>query len=129
MYLDIPTQKSCARAWVAAASGVIARGDESYNVVIDVEDPWNHDDNDNAVITLVDKFLKAHDENPIITVANTIFPQALYEADGSPAFYDVYHRDVDKLSETKGWGRYYERITRHPRKDGKPYDPLRGLIL
>ena len=101
MYLGVPTQKSCARAWVAAASAVIARGDESYNVVIDVEDPWNHDDNDNEVITLVDKFLKAHDENPIITVANTIFPQSLYEAEGSHDFYDVYHRDFDKLSDTK----------------------------
>jgi len=29
MYLGISTQKSCARAWVAAASAVIARGKES----------------------------------------------------------------------------------------------------
>jgi thymidylate synthase len=128
MYLGIPTQKSCARAWVAAASAVIARGDESYNVVIDVDDPWNHDDNDNAVITLIDKFLKAHDENPIITVANTIFPQALYEAHGSPEFYDVYHRDFDRLSETKRWGRYFERMTRHQKADGKRYNPLHDLI-
>ncbi len=70
--------RSCAQAWVAAASALIVHGDESYNIVIDVEHPWTHDDNDNAVITLVDKFLKEHDENPIITVANTIFPQALY---------------------------------------------------
>lgn len=128
MYLGIPTQKSCARAWVAAASAVIARGDESYNVVIDVQDPWHHDDNDNTVIALVDKFLKAHDENPIITVANTIFPQALYEGYGSPGFYDLYHRDFDKLSDTKRWGRYFERMTRHQKVDGKTYNPLRDLI-
>src|SRR5438552_2124780 len=130
MYLDIPTQKSCARAWVAAASGVIARGDESYNVVIDVEDPWNHDDQDNAVITLVDKFLKAHDENPIITIANTIFPQSLYVAHGVPAFYEVYLRDLDRLTSTKRrWGRYFERLVR-PRvgRNGNTYRQLDKII-
>jgi hypothetical protein len=76
----------------------------------------------------VDKFLKAHEENPIITVANTIFPQALYEAHGSPAFSNVYHRDFDKLSETKRWGRYFERMTRHQKADGQTYNPLQELI-
>src|SRR5262249_50042379 len=128
MYLGIPTQKSCARAWVAAASALIVHGDEAYNVVIDVEDPLTHDDHDNAVITLFDRFLKEHDENPIITVANTIFPQSLYQAHDSPAFYDVYLRDFDNLSETKRWGRYFERMTRHQKADGKTYNPLADLI-
>jgi hypothetical protein len=100
MYLAIPTQRSCARAWVAAASALVEHGGEGYNVVIDVDDPWNHDDADNAVITLVDTFLKDHDQYPIITVANTIFPQSLYVKYGVPEFYGVYHRDFDKLSET-----------------------------
>lgn len=128
MYHCIPTQPSCARAWVAAASAIIETGDEGYNVVIDVEDPWAHDEQDNAVITLLDKFLREHGENPIITVANTIFPQSLYAAHGSPAFYDIYHRDFDKLSETKRWGRYFERMTRHQTGDGRTYNPLRDLI-
>ena len=59
MYIGIATQKSCATAWVAAASAIIDNGDEGYNVVIDVADPVTHDDEDNKVITLVDKFLKA----------------------------------------------------------------------
>jgi hypothetical protein len=96
--------------------------------VIDVEDPWNHDDSDNAVITLLDKFLKAHDQYPIITVANTIFPQSLYLKYGAPEFYDVYHRDFDKLSDTKRWGRYFERMTRHRKADGGTYNPLQDLI-
>lgn len=128
MYLGIPTQRSCARAWVEAASALIENGDEGYNVVIDVEDPWNHDDRDNAVITLVDKFLRAHDENPVITVANTIFPQSQYVAHGAPAFYAAEHRDYDRLTETKRWGRYFERMTRHRKADGEPYNPLQDLI-
>ncbi|SRR6266540_4400054 len=128
MYLGIPTQRSCARAWVAAASALIKSSDEAYNVVIDVEDPWNHDDSDNAVITLLDKFLKAHDQYPIITVANTIFPQSLYVKYGTPRFYSVYHRDFDTLSDTKRWGRYFERISRHEKREGGTYNPLQELI-
>src|SRR5712692_488306 len=129
MYLPIPTEQTCARAWVAAASRLMANGDEGYNVVIDVEDPWKHDDQDNAIITLLDKFLKAHDENPIITVANTIFPQSLYLAHGAPDFYEVYLRDFDRLTDTKRWGRYFERMVR-PRvgKDGNSYRPLEKII-
>lgn len=129
MYLGITPQHSCARAWVAAASALIENGDEAYNVVIDMEDPCNHDDQDNAVITLVDKFLKAHDENPIITTANTIFPQSQYVAHGAPAFYAVEHRDFDRRTETRRWGgSYFERITRHRKANSESYNPLQDLI-
>jgi hypothetical protein len=128
VYRGITPQTSCARAWIAAASSIIETGDEGYNVVIDVEDPISHADLDNEVITLVDKFLRTHDENPIVTVANTIFPQSLYLKYGAPEFYSVYHRDFDVLSETKRWGRYFERMTRHKRADGKEYNPLQELI-
>jgi hypothetical protein len=128
MHLDIPTQRSCATAWVAAASSVVSAGDEAYNVVIDVDDPVNHNDSDNQAISLVDDFLKSHDQNPIITVANTIFPQSLYNKYGSPEFFDVYHRDFDKFSVTKRWGRYFDRISRHSMLDGTTYNPLEQLI-
>ena len=128
MYRAIPTQRSCARAWVAAASAIIEMRDEGYNVVIDVEDPCTHDERDNEAINLVDRFLKEHDEHPIVTVANTIFPQSLYGAYGSPVFYDEYLREFDRLSATKRWGRYFERMTRHEMADGVTYNPLSDLI-
>jgi hypothetical protein len=129
MYLPIRTKRTCARAWVAAASAIIDTHDEGYNVVIDVADPVKHDVKDNEAITLVDKFLKLHDENPVVTVANTIFPQALYEAHGSPAFYEVYHRDFDKFSrESKNWGQYFDRMTRFQVARGGVINPLQDLI-
>ena len=76
-------------------------------------DPVRYDAKDNAAITLVDKFLKMHEESPVVTVANTIFPQALYEAHGSPEFYKVYHRDFDRFSrDARGWGQYFDRMSR-----------------
>jgi hypothetical protein len=128
MYLATTPQNSCARAWVAAATAVVSNGDEAFNVVIDIANPAHHDDADNAVITLVDKFLRTHDQYPIVTVANTIFPQSLYLKYGTPEFYDIYLRDFDRLSETKRWGRYFERMTRHHTLDGSPYNPLQFMI-
>ena len=128
MYLAIPTERSCARAWVAAASAIIETDDEGYNVVIDVEDPCTHDERDNEVINLIDRFLREHDKYPIVTVANTIFPQSLYVAHGSPGFYAEYLKEYDRLSETKRWGRYFERMTRHKKAGGVTYNPLSDLI-
>jgi hypothetical protein len=128
MYLPISSQKSCARAWVAAAEAVVSAGDEAYNVIIDVDEPDTHDPQDNSVIASVDKFLRDWDQNPVSTVANTIFPQALYEAFGVPAFYDEYLKNVyDKLT-SKRWGRYFERMIRHTTNDGENYNPLERMI-
>lgn len=128
MYKGVPPQKSCAHAWVAACNAIINSGDEGYNVVIDVADPVTHGEKDNEAISLVDKFLKLYDKYPIISVANTIFPQSLLDAHGPTEFYKIYHRDFDLLSDTKRWGRYFERMTRHRKLDGTEYNPLHEMI-
>lgn len=129
MYRGIQTQQSCARAWVAASNEIMKTSDEGYNIVIDVIDPVTHDDRDHEVINLLDKFLKLHDKYPNITVANTIFPQSLLDAHGPAEFYKVYHRDFDALSaESRRWGRYFERMTRHRTADGDEYNPLQRMI-
>jgi thymidylate synthase len=121
--------KSCARAWAAACKSIMATKNEGYNVVIDVADTVKHNAKENTAINLVDKFLKLHEESPIVTVANTIFPQALYEAHGSPRFYEVYHRDFDRFSrEAKGWGQYFDRMTRWKVAGGETIHPLQDLI-
>lgn len=128
MYRGIQPQKSCAQAWVAACKDIMLTKDEGYNIVIDVADPITHSRNDNEVITLVDKFLKVHDKYPIISVSNTVFPQSLLEAHGPVEFYKIYHRNFDLLTETKRWGRYFERMTRHKKADGEEYNPLQKMI-
>jgi thymidylate synthase len=127
MYNCIQSKKTCAEAWVAACQSIM-NDHEGYNVVIDVGDPLRHSEKDNAVILLVDKFLKDHRQNPIITVANTIFPQSLLDAHGPEDFYEIYHRDFASFSHSKQWGRYFERMTRHVDRNGKRINPLQGLI-
>ncbi len=129
MYRGIQPQQSCARAWVSACKAIVKTGDEGYNIVIDVAEPVSFDDKDDEAVTLVDKFLKRHDKYPVITVANTIFPQSLLDAHGPSEFYRIYHRDFDALSaDCRRWGRYFERMTRHQKKDGEKYNPLQSMI-
>ncbi len=128
MFTAIPTESSCARAWVAAATAISSQV-EAYNVVIDVDNPTKFDDRDNAVIERVDTFLRERNQNPISTITNTIFPETLFRQHGSPKFYDVYHAQVyDKLTSSKGWGRYFERLTRHVDGEGATYNPLQDTI-
>lgn len=129
MYVPVDPQPSCARAWAAAASAIADHG-EAYNVIIDVDNPAVHDDTDHAVIALVDGFLRKRGDRsvyPISTVANTIFPQALYDEYGAPRFYDEYLKVYDSLTN-KRWGRYFERMARHKTLDGKVVCPLADLV-
>ncbi len=128
MYIAIPTQKSCARAWVAAAMEIMKHNDEGYNVIVDVENPVSFDSTDNEIISEVDDFLRKYDCYPISTVCNTIFPQSLYNQHGAPVFYEKYHEAFDRLTKTRRWGRYFERMTRHQTRLGKTYNPLEQLI-
>lgn len=130
MFKPIASQQSCARAWLAAASTVLASNNESYNVVIDVANPVGFDSVDHKIISLVDTFLRTHDVQPIATVANTIFPQSLYEKHGHPDFIDEYIESFDRFHhESRNWGRYFERMCRERTgKDGGRYRPISRLI-
>ncbi|MEI7461676.1 MAG: hypothetical protein WCK15_19990 [Pirellula sp.] len=128
MYRPIVTQQSCARAWVAAVGSLLQSNSDAYNVIIDVVNPAVHDEQDHAVIKLVDDFLRSFENAPISTVANTLFPQSLYDIHGSPNFYQAYHGNFDRLTDSKRWGRYFERISRHRLLDGTIYNPLQEMI-
>ena len=95
MFLGLPTQPTCARAWVAAATA-ISSDIEAYNVVIDVDNPTKFDERDNAVIGLVDTFFRDRDLNSISTITNTIFPETLFRQHGAPKLDQrSAHRDLE----------------------------------
>ena len=49
---------------------------------------------------------------PLQSIANTIFPQALYQKHGSPEFYNVYEKIYKRIMKQRGqWGRYFHRMT------------------
>jgi hypothetical protein len=132
MFLPRISQPSCASAWLAASQAVYGLpGHEGHHVLIDVENPTTLSEQDASVVNAVDTFLAEHTENGFLvrTVANTIFPQATYEAHGSPDFYDVYIKKVfPRLKRSpRDWGRYFERMMAYPTPDG-PENLLAELV-
>ena len=117
------SRPSCSVAWLAASQAVYALpGHEGHHVVIDVEDPVAQSAADASVIEAIDAYLGEHSEDGFLvrTVANTIFPQAIYEDHGSPEFYDIYIEKVfPRLKRSPhDWGRYFERMMAYPSPDG-----------
>ena len=82
------------------------------------------------MIKLVDAFLRQHGRQPVQTVANTIFPAALYQMYGAPMFIKKFHEDVlPRVRKSDRWsGYYFERMTSYPGQDGKPLDQLWGIV-
>jgi len=126
MYLPIPQQPDCASAWYAAATAVDKQpGHEAHNVIIGVDNPLEGVAMENAIVARVDSFLQTRGKS-VSTIANTIFPQALYERHGAAGFIKVFHDKVlPKVRKNERWsGYYFERMTRVPRAHGDPLDML-----
>jgi len=88
MYLPVPPQPDCVSAWLEAVRLVNARpGHHDHNVVIDVANPLARASRSDPVVAEVDAFFENHDTKRIETVANTIFPEALYRRYGAPAVF------------------------------------------
>lgn len=132
MFLPRISQPSCAGAWLAASQAVHnLPKHEGHHVILDVDNPATMSKQDTAIVSAVDAFLADHNENefPVRTVANTIFPQALYETHGSPDFYDIYiNRVFPRLKRSpRDWGRYFERMIAYPTPNG-PENLLAGIV-
>jgi thymidylate synthase len=81
----------------------------------------------------VDKFLRDHHVNTLSGVANTIFPQSLFDRHGADGIYAAYNDVVlPKVKQmTHDWGRYFERLTAWRKVKGKEVviiNPLGDLI-
>lgn len=130
MYLPIEPQRTCAAAWLEAATAVnAAPGRETHNAIIDVAEPFIHTAVDDRIMDLVEGFLRAQDALPLQSVANTIFPERLYRRHGAPEIYDVYEQVYERIKKKQGdWGRYFERMIRRPTSSGGTINPLADLV-
>jgi hypothetical protein len=129
MYLPIKPTETCAAAWLSAASAVNASsGREAHNVIIDVAEPMSESAADRRVVQLADEFLRSKEAMPIQSVANTIFPQDIYRRHGSPKLYDVYENVYEHIKKQGDWGRYFERMIRRTKSDGKVINPLKDMV-
>lgn len=130
MYLPIPSQPDCASAWREAVRAVDGKqGHAAYNVIIDVTAPVANATLADPRIAIVDGFLSLY-EKSVETVANTIFPAALYRRYGAPAFFDVFCDNVlKKVRRSERWsGYYFERMVQYPIPAGEPSNQLWDIV-
>ncbi|WP_233080147.1 hypothetical protein [Rheinheimera soli] len=103
---------------------------ESNNIILDVSNPCKLSASAKLTIDTVSRKINAVDSSKSIsTVANTIFPQNLYDRYGRPAFYNKFHQCFDRAKEKGTWGTYFERMTKIGRgKNGSPINQLELTI-
>jgi len=130
VYLPVPPQPDCASAWLEATKLVNGKtGHEALNVVIDVENPTKGATLANPIVTYVNDFLLSR-EKSVETVANTIFPQTLYQRHGNPGLINVFNECVlPKVRKSQRWsGYYFERMIAKPKTGGGSLDQLSDLV-
>lgn len=97
-------------AWREAVSHLAAHSREEYNLLLQIDDPTP----DDAWLRTYNPRDHAPRAMSAADVANTIFPQSLYE--GHPLreeFYDRYlslHRRARRMRRSRAWGAYFERL-------------------
>jgi thymidylate synthase len=130
VHLPIPSQHDCATAWLEAVKLVDSQpGHEAHNVVIDITNPIAGATLANPIVACVDGFLVDR-EKSVECIANTIFPQTLYQRYGADKFIDVFHKRVlPKVRKTGRWsGYYFERMTNMPTVGGGTLDQLSRMV-
>jgi thymidylate synthase len=131
MYLAIKPHKSCASAWLDAVKTVNdVQKHEAYNVIIDISDPLSQTTVDKQIISLCDDFLISQRVLPLQSVANTIFPEALYCRYGAPDFIKIFQEKLlPKVRKSDRWtGYYFERMTTYTTRNHKPLNQLWGMV-
>jgi hypothetical protein len=118
---------SCATAWLEGVQ-FVRDAKRAYNVSLGVETPAELRPVDVAIQDCVDAFLRAHDSDPLSTVASSIFPAGQYLHGGAT---EVFNEIPDLLSKMKGrWDGYAGRmLAKTLTLDNEPISPLERLLL
>ena len=130
MYLATQSQPDAARAWLEATRQVFSQPQhEAYNVIVDIEKPVVADAASFPVIGHVDSFLRPRAKS-LMTVANTIFPSAIYRKHGIDGLYKTFHDILlPKIRRDCNWtGYYFERMTKVVSGEGAVFNPLQDVI-
>ena len=122
-----------ADAWLADLEHLNNCGREEWNLVTTIADP-DPDLIDADLIATVDAQLHAKGKQRVMTVANTIFPEALLRgAVNRKQFYARYLAALSRLRKLKGngHGTYFGRLIAYPggaARDGESTNQIEAII-
>lgn len=100
---------------------------EAYNVLLAIESPLKLTSEEQKACKTVDTFLRSRGEDPLTTVAGTIFPANHYMRHGAKGVYEKFPADFANV-ELKTWGTYAMRMLRREGKGGQEMNPLKEMI-
>jgi hypothetical protein len=115
-------------AWLAAMDYLLGQGSgETVNLTVAIASPT---DEDSRIRAILDEFIEAHRKGEnrhglerISTVANTLFPSALYRSSlGDRArkhLFEMERRGREISRRRNRTGTYFERLVAWPDNDGK----------
>lgn len=121
-------EESCSLAWLTAVEYLLSlEKRERYNLSLAIESPERMNKSDRLIVDTVNEFLVTREEDPILTVAGTIFPANHYLRNGKDGVYETFPDDYAQLESNRGWGTYAMRMLVSEGKDGK-INPLMELV-
>lgn len=116
-------------AWLAAVAHLDKNGRRYRNMMIEIEGPDLITPADKRVIQLVDDALRQHRNTSVLTVAGTIFPQALYKRFGAADLAANFLSTMKTAKKPGTWGTYAMRLMARPgKKVGEVINPLELLV-
>lgn len=124
------TAKSCTEAWVRAARFLLTQ--PRYEILNLLAEITPVEAENSAVIRRLDNILAGLPRQPSVrTVANTIFPQRVWESSSDrKVFFDRHEEHIfTQLRGVDPRGRYFQRLIRWPSwRHGQPVNQLEGAI-
>ncbi len=124
--------KTRAEAWLNAISQIDPKVDDgrAYNVVVEIEQPSLATVESREVERLVDSALIASGQQPLITVAETIFPMTEYRQGGMKRVYEYPETIYENIRAANGnsWGTYALRLVQRFDAKGEPFNPLEAML-
>lgn len=121
-----------AQAWLDTLTKLDPRvdGGRVHNLITEIEEPKLATPQSREIEAIVDEALRASDNQPLITVAETIFPMTEYKRHGIQGVYDYSKTiwpHIKKLSANRK-GTYALRLVERQCANGEPLNPLEYMI-
>ncbi len=122
--------QTCAESWLDALDYLVGcRWHEQHNLILEVARPAARSGTDRYILRIVDRFLIDHGAQPLVTVAETIFPGAEYQRSGVHGVYEIYPNEIyPQIKLPHEWGRYAHRLVRKRSPDGSELNPLKIAV-
>lgn len=120
-------------AWLEAVQHLEAEAEHNieYNLILEIKKPGATSERSRNIRREFDTFLTNHDLYSVQTVADTIFPAALYKKYGPDGIYKVYPNEIyPQLRHVKAnqRGTYALRLVQGKKEDGEAFNPLAYVV-